>query len=253
MKKQAEYPLFNWLNVNNIESIFFDFDDTIIKTSEIFFAAVKSVLDLYAKVLPQLSNVEIAQIFQEIDSEVHARLAVNPLRWEPIVTEFERTTRVKQSRVKQALKIFANIYKQIPEFEQDAEIMIKVLKRWGIYLGLITHANVEWTIFKLESLGLDGVFETVKIADENKIHKDWTDWDGAAENANKPKSKILGVGDSIQGDVQAAVRAGFGKVAWVDKKNGWHMYRQGELPSGVLVVKKASKILQFDSNSFQSK
>jgi len=245
MSKKTEYSLRDWLEANSIEGIAFDFDDTLIATTEIFATAVDEVLRMYAKVLPQIPPAELAQIFKEIDAVVHAKLAVNPKRWEPIIVNFERELKIKKTLAPQALQTFSEIYSKIPEFEQDVEILLEVLKRWGILLILITHANVEWTLFKLSSLGLDRTFDIVEIVDENNIHKDKTDSLRVAEKSKLPVSKIMGVGDNIRGDVQSAIEAGFGKVVWVDKKNGWHMYRQGKLPSGVLVVKKASEILQF--------
>lgn len=245
MKKLLiEAPLFNWLQTNNIKGVLFDLDDTIIKTNEIFMAAVQEVVALYVKALPQLSSDEVSKLFREINISVHGRYSVNPKRWEHVIAEFEAEAGVKRSIARTALHRLAMIYKTHPEYEKDAEKLLLLLKKWRVMVGLVTHANAQWTLFKLESLGLADFFNHVAVVSEDKLHKNSDDWLRAADDIQVRPKNLLGVGDNMQGDVQSAVTAGFGKVAWVDKKNGWDHYRTGERPSGVLVVEAAGDLLE---------
>lgn len=237
-------PLRGWLQSKNILGILFDLDDTIIKTNEIFTLAVQEVITLYVKALPKLSTEEVSGIFSAINIAIHKKHSVNPNRWNYVIKEFEKKMKIRKSKSKQALEILAGIYKKHPEFEVDADVLLQLLKNWGILLGLVTHANAAWTIFKLQSLGLDAFFDHIEVVSENQLHKTADDWHAGAQGIRVPEKKLLGVGDNVEGDVRAAVAAGFGEVIWVDKKDGWGHYRQGTLPSGVHVVTGVGQLLQ---------
>lgn len=250
MKIRVEYPFRHWLKQKDIKGILFDFDDTLIKTTEIFKDAVARVVGLYVQALPSLDFDDAKEIFSQIDIRNHLIYAVNPNRWNPIIAEFEQEIQIQKSRAQEALNILAEIYTHNPEFEEGAEEILEVLKEWGIVLGLVTHANVEWTLFKLASLGLDNFFDHVEIVDEDKVHKGEEDWKRAGqqifahgEEILIPRRNLLAVGDNVKGDVQAAATAGFGEVAWINKKNGWSLYRQGDLPAGIVVVKNVGELL----------
>jgi len=253
MKKKIDYPLRNWLFSNDIKGVLFDFDDTLIKTTEIFQNGVQEVIRLYLQALPSLDESFAENIFSKIDVKNHMIHAVNPNRWQPIVLEFEHEIQVQESIAIKALEILGKIYTLKPQFEEDALIVLEILKNWGIVLSLVTHANVEWTLFKLSSLGLDNFFDYVEIVDENQIHKDSKDWKNAAnkillpgKDISTPYSKLLAVGDNIRGDVQAAANAGL-RVAWINKKNGWHLYRQGELPKDTIVLNNIGQLLLIEN------
>ncbi len=248
MRKSSEPALRLWLQENKIKGVLFDLDDTIIKTNEIFNVAVQQVVALYAKVLPHLSVAEVGEIFSKINMVAHGRYSVNPLRWQYVIPEFEQEMSIQKSQAELALTILANIYVQRPEFEENAEAILRLIKEWGLLVGLVTHANVEWTLFKLSSLGLDGFFDHVEIVSEDKPHKNSDDWQRGAGKIQLLPKQLLAVGDNIKGDVQAAVEAGFGQVVWVDKKNGWQLYRQGELPSGIHTVKSINGLLTLTSS-----
>lgn len=243
MKKGPEQPFLSWLEKNKIKGVLFDLDDTIIQTSEIFNSAVQQVVELYAKLLPQLSIAAVEEIFSRINMVAHSIYAVNPKRWHSVIPEFEREMGIQKSQAEEALAILANIYTQPPKFEQDAEAVIRLIKEWGLLVGLVTHANIEWTNFKLSSLGLGTFFDSVEVVSEDKLHKDSNDWVRGAEKIRLLPQELLAVGDNIRGDAIAAVEAGFKEVVWIDKKNGWKLYRQGELPSGIHTVTSISQLL----------
>lgn len=245
-------PLIAWLKKHQIIGVMFDFDDTLIKTTEIFSSAIQEVLQMYVIALPGLSHDEAYTIFKQIDEAVHLVHAVNPNRWKPIIHEFEAELQIQKSRADEALKILASIYKHCPEYEEGAEQVLQLLKQWNFLLGLVTHANAQWTAFKLSSLGLDSFFDHVEIVDENTIHKGELDWTRAASMLQISKKThsnkhLLAVGDNVHGDVIAAVWAGYGQVVWIDKKNGYHIYRNGEVPRDVIAIPNVGRMLTFGS------
>lgn len=247
MKHKMDLPLRQWITKNRVEGVLFDLDDTLIKTTEIFLLAMDMVVSLYAKALPELDHKVIASRFAEINIKAYKQRAVNPNRWDIVIPELEKSFGLgtHDSLSGQALEILANIYKQEPEFEEGAEKLVQLLKQWQLKVGIVTHANIEWTMFKLDNLGLSYFFDHVEIISENQLHKSRHDWERAAAKINIPPNRLLSVGDNVKGDVQASAGAGFGEIAWIDKKSGWSLYRQGELPPGVIVVKNVSELLNY--------
>ena len=239
---KKETLFLRWLETQNIEGILFDLDDTLIKTNEVFSDAVESVVKLYVQAMPNIPKEQVAQIFYDTNIEKHQLHAVNPNRWEHVIPAFEEKIQIPNTIRESALQILAEIYTKKVEFEAGAEALLQKLQSWGLMLGLVTHANVEWTLFKLESLGLSTFFDWVEIVDEDRLHKNSADWQTAAQQINLSAHQVLGAGDNVKGDVQAAVEAGFGQVAWIDKKNGWQHYKEGQLPSGVHVIKRVSDL-----------
>jgi FMN phosphatase YigB (HAD superfamily) len=248
MKVNAEqHPTYTWLKTKGIRGLLLDLDDTLIKTSEIFNAAKAEVFSLYSKVLPNLSPDEISTIFANASMIGYQEHAVNPVKWRRTILEFEAALQIQNSLSEDAIKLLEGIYNSPIEFEEGAKLFLELIKSWQMKVGLVTHANVEWTLFKLKLLGLSDFFDLVEIVDENKAHKDHFDWQQAAEKMEIPAAKLLAVGDNIRGDVQSASTAGFGVVVWIDKKNGWQYYREGNLPAGVLVASALNQLLQPDS------
>lgn len=87
MMKKTGSELLVWLNKNNIKGVLLDFDDTIIKTNEIFRAAVQQVVKVYAQMLPQLAITSIEETFSRINIAAHGRYSVNPDRWKHVITQ----------------------------------------------------------------------------------------------------------------------------------------------------------------------
>lgn len=242
MRLKSEYPLRSWLKNNHIKGVLFDFDDTLIQTTEIFQEAVKKVVTLYLQALPSLNFDNAHNIFSRINIENHSKYAVNPKRWTPIITQFEQELQLQTSISKQTLQILSDIYTIVPKFEPGAEIVLDLLRNWNLEIGLVTHANIDWTMFKLAYIDLGYFFDDVYIVDENKPHKDKEDWNKAAQQIQIPTQKLLAVGDNIKGDIQAANKAGF-RVVWVNKKNGFSLYRQGDLPYGTITINNVGELL----------
>lgn len=230
-----------------IEGLLLDLDNTLIQTSKIFFAGTRDVTQMYARVLPEVGAEQIAGLLQKVDRRVHAILSVNPNRWKTVVPELERELGImnkSDSIAGAALERLAQIYTQVPEFEPGAQEVLQLAREWGLMLGLVTHANVEWTIFKLEALGLQTAFDHVAIIHEDQLHKQPSDWSDAAHSMQAAVPSTMVVGDNVISDVQAAVKAGFGAAVWVDDANGWSVVKEGTVPEQAHVIKGIAQLPQ---------
>lgn len=225
-------------NKPEIKAILFDLDNTIIKTSRLFFDATAEVSRMYAQILPNMSLDEITNLFAKIDKTAHAVLSVNPNRWKTIVPQLESALKVPKSKsiAEAALARLDKIYTEVPEFEPGAQAVLELAKEWGLLLGLVTHANVEWTLFKLEALGLQDAFDAISIISEDQHHKQPLDWVTAAERLPSHPSQTMVVGDNVISDVVAAVTAGFGAAVWIHDKEGWDVFKQGQLPPQAIEI-----------------
>ena len=96
------------------------------------------------------------------------------------------------------LNILLNIYAIEPRLRVGVRTMLEILKESGIRLGLVTHANVKWTEFKLNNLCLWDYFDQIVIVDENG-HKKADDWKKGMDGLGVEPEKCLVVGDSLGG------------------------------------------------------
>lgn len=254
---ENEALLHNLFQQWEIKGVLFDLDDTLIESHEIFSQAIENVAKLYSLALPELDLEFLVKTLLKINAIAYQNSAVRRDRWNYVVKLFEDDLRnagaeiIESDLEAQALEIFASIYTTEPIFEEGAERVLELMKEWELMVGLVTHANLEWTLFKLKNLGLDSYFDHLEIVDEYRLYKNSEDWLKAANglivpstDLSIPVSNILAVGDSKVGDIGPAVEAKIGKVIWVDKETGWDLYRRGDLPKNAITVSGMSQLLE---------
>ena len=117
--------------------------------------------------------------------------------------------------------------------------MLKVFRESRIKMVLVTHANVEWTNFKLDRSGLWEYFETVIIVDENG-HKKSEDWKRGMDAVGVRPENCLVVGDSLGGDIRPGDELG-ARTVWLPSP--WSVYRQGEVPERTVVIDEIFDLL----------
>lgn len=214
----------------DVEAIFFDLDDTLIYTGEIF----TKYMDEYATVVGSRIGVdadEVLAALQTINDEEYKRMGVNPKRWEATVHRLaDRLGHGEE--IKGNLDILMKIYTEVPRMRKGVKPMLEILKATGRKLCLVTHANVEWTNFKLDILGLWNYFDTVVIVDENG-HKKAIDWNRGAETLGVDTKKCIFVGDSLSGDIRSGYELG-ARTIWLPSP--WSVYREGEVPENTIVI-----------------
>ena len=119
---------------------------------------------------------------------------------------------------------------------------LETFSKSTVRLGLVTHANQEWTNFKLNGLNLRRFFEQVHIVHEDN-HKTPEEWRAAIDHFGVEPYKAMVVGDNVKGDIQAAREIGVEKLVWIDHGRGWSLYRLGDVPEGTITVNGVNELI----------
>ncbi|MEK7524793.1 MAG: HAD-IA family hydrolase [Patescibacteria group bacterium] len=220
-----------------VEAILFDLDDTLIFTSEIF---SRYMLE-YASSVAEKMGVEVDEVMnglRAINDEEYKKMGVNPKRWAAVVEKLAKQFDHGEIEILNNLDILMKIYSTEPRLRQGVRALLETFKESGIKIGLVTHANVEWTYFKLDSLGLWDYFDAVVIVDEND-HKKSEDWRRGMDELKVEPIKCLVVGDSLGGDIRPGDELG-ARTVWMPSP--WSVYREGVVPVRTVSIDEISEL-----------
>lgn len=221
-----------------IEAVLFDLDDTLIYTSEIF---SRYMLE-YAQVVAEKMGVETNEVLtalRAINDEEYKKMGVNPKRWAVVVEKLARQLGHEKREILENLSILMKIYATEPRMRLGVGCLLETIKESGVKVVLVTHANVEWTYFKLDKLGLWEYFDEVIIVDENG-HKKSEDWKRGMDRVEVAAKKCLVVGDNLGGDIQPGDELG-ARTVWMPSP--WSVYREGEVPKRTVVINEIWELL----------
>lgn len=226
-----------------IEVVLFDLDDTLIDTNAVFLKRVDYVLDHLSSKL-SLDHKKLSARFEEELVKAHHKVAVNPNKlWIRVLTRCSATFDLDEDIINEAVEMLLGIYTIVPEILPGVISSLEAITRSKKFLGLVTHANREWTDFKLRSLDLENYFEHVELFDIN-IHKNTEAWKSAIKAFNVQPQNALVIGDSVKGDIQAAHEAGVRNLVWVNRDGAWDVYKEGELPEGAVEIRGIHELLE---------
>lgn len=226
------------LNRLGIEAVLFDLDDTLIYTSEIF---IRYMVE-YSRIVSEKMGIpaeEMMVALKEINDEEYKAMGVNPKRWEVVVEKLGDRFGHGKKEILDNLVILMNIYSDKPRIRTGVRTMLEVLKESGVKLALVTHANADWTKYKLSRLGLWDYFDQVVIVDENG-HKKTEDWKRGMDGMGVEPEKCLVVGDNLGGDIRSGDELG---ARTVYLPSPWSVYRQGEVPERTVVINEIFELL----------
>jgi len=221
-----------------IEAVLFDLDDTLIYTSEIFIQCMQE----YVSVVAEKIGVEASEIMaslESINNEEYKKMGVNPKRWVAVVEKLANELGQGETEILENLNLLMNIYSIEPRIRQGVKGILEVLRNTGVKMVLVTHANVEWTHFKLDKLGLWDYFDAVIIVDENG-HKKSLDWKRGMDVVEVEPEKSLIVGDSLGGDIKSGDELG-ARTVYIPSP--WSVSREGEIPEGTEVINEIAEFL----------
>lgn len=242
MKELLQDPIYSktkeLLDKLGIEAVLFDLDDTLIYTSEIF----TKYMMMYAQAVAELSGLDpevVLRVLQKINDEEYKRMGVSPKRWAAVVERLAKEFSHGEAEILESLPILMKIYSVEPRMRNGSRMLLDVFKATGVKMVLVTHANVEWTYFKLEKLGLLDYFDVIVIADENG-HKKTEDWKRGMDEAEVEPKKCLVVGDNLGGDIRSGDELG-ARTVWMPSP--WSVYRQGEVPERTVTIEEIFELL----------
>jgi len=215
-----------------IEAIVFDLDDTLIYTSEIF----RRFMAEYTEIVSVLLNMDYGTLnerLKKINDEEYFKTGVSPDRWRVVLDRLSQELNGNEIVVNH-IDILMKIYTEEPRVRAGAKAILSGLRDAGFKLGMVTHANTDWTIRKLTQTGLINYFDAIEIANENGF-KTIEHWQKGISLLNVKNNQCLVVGDNLKGDIIPSVSLG-AKAIWMPSP--WSVYREGEVPTGVIQMKE---------------
>ncbi len=224
------------IDFNNINAYLFDLDDTLIETHPIF-------VDKMAFACEFISNAKglnLKDVSKKIDSvidEAFKIVAVNPKKlWDYVIESIKIEYGLNSSELAKVLEIFFSIYDEKPNVFEGSIELLEFLNNENKAVILVTHAERDWTVFKLESTGLNKYIKNIYLADVNE-YKNERHWNEAGQKYNAEKEKSCIVGDSINGDILESLKAGYKNHVLINYGSKWGIYNSGKLPESVVNVK----------------
>lgn len=171
----------NWIDQKDIKQILFDLDDTICDTSKIFAKALFQSAEFLTKNHPFLTREQWHEEVKILNNNTFEKYGVNPNKWDYGVDDMSRKYEITPENQASVKKILQEIYKTPVEMLYGSETGLDFLTQLNISIGIVTHANAEWTWEKYDWLNLKRFVkpENVVIIDENG-HKTAESWQQAA-------------------------------------------------------------------------
>ena len=202
-------------------------------------AEVFDFLAAYAVMLPREGWVcEV----ETINNRLFEQLGVNPNRWDYLVDELVAKYMFSREIEIETKRMFGKIYTTPFVMLEGAEAGLELIEGTGVPIGIVTHADVEWTWRKYKWLDLARFVnrDEVYIVDPNG-HKTKESWKEAMAYFGLVPDQCVVVGDSPRSDINPARELGVKHCILVEDKNQWSVHHQ-EVDEGVKRVSKLSEI-----------
>lgn len=225
-----------------VEAWMFDLDDTLIPTNWVFIQQMRVYAQFLSQRLGGDSSEKIWESLTRNNNQTYREKAVNPKRWKMVVERMAREFGRSGEEFLAGLDILNQIYHIRLSFHEGVEEILAGLSQARVPMGIVTHANGEWTARKLEWLGMERYItrEQVWIVSEDK-HKGPEDWREAVASRGFDPARTGIVGDSLPGDIMAAHQIGVRRKFYVPSP--WSVYNSGEIPPGTVVLDKISGLI----------
>ena len=252
-KIDKESQLGELIKRRRIKLALFDLDDNLIITNPIFTGQIAKYADEVIKNLPpQIDPITIRKKIAEANNEAYETHSVRRDRWKPmaeiLAKQFENEVGREGGLIfHKASSILEDIYTIPPKLREGALETVETISKFA-KTAIVTHGNEDWTNFKIDGLGLRESFDKVFIVPEGE-HKEKDHWRAAVEYFGIPPKHALVSGDNIKGDIIAASEAGVKNLVWMNFREGWSLYRKGDLPEGTLEI---SNMIEFIDKMLES-
>jgi FMN phosphatase YigB (HAD superfamily) len=237
---ELESAFASWLKARDIQVGLFDLDDTLVDTNALFGSQIALFLELCQRSVPHIDSATLQSEFQRIDKQSYELFGVSLKKWQYVVDQMVELYAIED--LSEGLEMLHGIYNNAANPHDGARETLELCRKSGLRLGLVTHANQAWTDIKLDQAGLRDYFEHIKIIDiEEHKYKGSQHWQEAVDSFGVASHNAMAVGDNIKGDILAAHQIGIKTLAWVPSR--WHIYSEGSLPEGAVVVDKIGNLV----------
>lgn len=223
-----------------IKAILFDFDDTLIYTQELFIKYMDEFIDVVS-LETGLDRRVVRGDLESLNDEEYKKMGVNPERWTVVAERMARERDGYGETTINNLSILGKIYTDEPRTKEGAKAVLQVFCDIGVKMGMVTHANVDWTWRKMDKVKMLDFFDAIVIADENK-HKGAEHWLSVMEELGVRPEECLVIGDSLSGDIIPTAKLG-ARTMWLHTGSSWSMYRTGEIPESTVHLDQINQVL----------
>lgn len=193
-----------------VKMVLTDGDDTLWYASEIFVRQMNKCAK-YLSITTNGFRVEEKWLdeLKVINDGMFERYGVHPERWEEVMDIVGKNGNLSANQRETALETLNQIYKEKPRIMPGARQMLDFMKRTGTKVGLVTHAEPEWTKNKLRWLGFNNYFDWDDVyLVEARGHKTKDSWKAAMDFFGESPIECLVLGDSPRTDINPVQEIG---------------------------------------------
>lgn len=228
---------------DEVDAFLFDLDDTLLNTHAIF----KKKLSDVGSILSKISNEDRRSVTDEIfaaSQDAYEKFSINPTpHWKHVLQLLTKRFSLSKEESDIVLDMIYSIYKTTPDVFEGVEDLLGLVRANYSSVALVTHAERDWTVYKLESTGLDKYFENIYLVDVNE-YKSKQHWLDASEKFGLDRSHSCVVGDSLGGDIIPAYESGYSTVVHIKSDLAWKSHGDLELPKNVIQVNNPMELLE---------
>jgi FMN phosphatase YigB (HAD superfamily) len=191
----------SWCQENEVRKILIDGDDTLWETAPIIRQAETRCSEILSQVCSGDPNFWLQELNQ-CNNLMFDLYGVNPRRWNFVVGELSKTHPIPVEVQRIMKRILTSIYHTPLRFIDGTELGLQFLKESQTEIGIVTHANKEWTWKKYQWLGLNRFisWDDIFLVDENH-HKTKESWEEAMDYFKTRPENCLIDGDSPRSDI----------------------------------------------------
>lgn len=232
MKERYEFgidPVLEMMKRVGIKGVLFDYDDTNCATAD----HIGMFMGIYSREVGNKLGIDpdvVYDLLNKHNNRYYSSLYVNPVRW--IATGDAVSIELTGSKrtLKSELDILLSIFDTAPALFEGTKSVHSLLSRNGTLIGNVTHAPERWALLKVDRHGLGGYIDSLVLADVNRA-KSIEDWKKGLRKLGLKPDQVIGMGDSVKGDVVPMLELGLRGV--IALPNSWSV-NHAEVPAGAV-------------------
>jgi len=233
-----------WAKTQNVKMFLFDLDDTLCPTAWIFRQQMSVASEYLTQKLGLSSGSELRKEMQELNDGLFNINGVNPKRWDKFIITLTGRYQIPKDSQNELTKMFGQIYTTPLEIYPDAEKTLFFLQKVGMPIGIVTHANKDWTWEKYNWLGLSRFvdYSDVFVVNENG-HKTADAWRQALGYFKTDPKNVAIVGDSPRSDINPGKEIGVKHLFLSRKGDIWSLHDQ-PVGANTIVIQDLTEIME---------
>lgn len=234
----------NWCDAKSIKTFLFDMDDTLCPTYNVFHNTFLKAFDILSTAETHRSYHEWKNDLTVLDYQAFVEFGVNPIRWGFILDRLHSQFPIQQSTYDKLSNVFNIIYATPLTVFDGVHEFFELLVNNNIKIGIVTHANKDWTYSKYNWLGINKFidFTDIYIVDENG-HKTSQAWKDAISYFKILPINCAVVGDNPKADIESSMLAGVETCFLVEGPKIWDTH-QVPVSENVLRIKSLKDIFE---------